>query len=395
MKKIKKIIQNNLCLGCGLCESLIKDCSLEFNDLGFHEPKFKKPIDVYKEDLDKIELICPSLNVNISNSSNNNLLWGNIESMHKGYSNNVEIRHKGSSGGVITELATSLLKSGSIDSVIQIGANKEMPIKNSFFINSKVKDVLHCAGSRYSPASLLSNIQDELKKNEKFLIIGKPCDISAVNNYLKLNSEFKEKIVCTISFFCAGTPSQNATYELANNLGVKDISSVVNFNYRGSGWPGEVQIETKEGYKNSCSYEDSWGKLLGRNLNKRCKLCPDGIGLEADIVCADAWESNNGYPDFDNKPGYSLVIARNDKGNKILQNLLERKRITLEDIDINLLNQIQPYQWHRIVYVISRLFGARLKGFRFNFSGLNFSRKFFQGSLKGHLQNLLGILKRV
>ena len=379
MKKIKKVIQNNLCIGCGLCESLIKDCSMELNDSGFYEPKFKESINRYNKDLEKIEKMCPSLNVNVNNASNNNLLWGNIESIHRGYSNNVEIRHKGSSGGVITELATSLLEFGEVDTILQIGANKDMPIKNDTFLNKNIKDVLHCSGSRYSPATLLSNVKEELKKDERFLIIGKPCDITAVKNYLKFNNELKNKVVCTISFFCAGTPSQNATNQLVENLGVNDNFSINKFTYRGGGWPGEVQIETKEGYKNNCSYEDSWGKLLGRNLNSRCKLCPDGIGLEADIVCADAWESNNGYPDFIDKPGYSLVIARSKKGNEVLDLLLEKKRITLQDINTNSLKQMQPYQWNRIVFVVSRLFGARLKGYKFNFTGFNFTKKFFLG----------------
>jgi len=394
MQKIKKIIQNNLCIGCGLCESLIKDCTLEFNEFGFYEPKFKDPIEKYSGVLQDIEKICPSLNVNISNTSNNNFLWGNIESIKRGFSNDVEIRHKGSSGGVITEIARSLLEFNEIDAVLQIGAKKNYPIQNDTFSNNKFREILDCAGSRYSPATLLSNIEEELHKNERFLIIGKPCDITAVKNYLNLKRGFENRVIYTLSFFCAGTPSQNATNQLVKDLGVNDGFSVTKFNYRGGGWPGEVQIQTKEGFKNNCSYEDSWGKLLGKNLNKRCKLCPDGIGLEADIVCADAWESSDGYPDFLDKPGYSLVIARSKTGNEVLNILLNKNRITLEEVDIENLKQMQPYQWHRIVFVISRLLGARLRGYRFNFKGLNFRKKFFLGSLRLHVSNFRGVLRR-
>jgi coenzyme F420 hydrogenase subunit beta len=395
MKKIKKVIDNNLCLGCGLCESLISDCELKINKKGFFEPKFLNSIDNYKKKLTEIEKICPSINITVEKNTNNNLLWGNIDKIHRGYSNNPEIRYKGSSGGVLTQAAVSLLESGKVDKVLQIGANKITPIFNETYLNESSEDVLTCGGSRYSPSKLLSNIKEELSLDEKFLIIGKPCDISAVKNYVKNKIEFKEKIIYTMSFFCAGIPSHNATLELVSNLGVKKPDEINSFKYRGGGWPGEVQVSTKEGFSNECSYEDSWGKLLGRDLNKRCKICPDGIGLEADFVCADSWESSNGYPDFEDKPGYSLIISRNKKGTQLLDYLIGSNSITIENTTIDEIKQVQPYQWHRIVFLGSRLLGARIKGYTFNFKGVNIIKKMFLGSLKLHIVNFIGILKRI
>lgn len=50
------------------------------------------------------------------------------------------------------------------------------------------------------------------------------------------------------------------------------------------------------------SYNESWGNILGKYLQKRCKICPDGIGEFADIVCADAWHGDkSGYPNFEEK----------------------------------------------------------------------------------------------
>jgi coenzyme F420 hydrogenase subunit beta len=36
------------------------------------------------------------------------------------------------------------------------------------------------------------------------------------------------------------------------------------------------------------SYADSWGGILSRHVQFRCKICPDGTGGFADVVCADA-----------------------------------------------------------------------------------------------------------
>lgn len=395
MRLIKKVIENNLCVGCGLCESMISDCKLKLNKEGFFKPEFIKPIESYSNELKEIQKVCPSINVNVESTGNNNLLWGNIDKIQRGYSNTPDIRHKGSSGGVLTQAAVSLLESGKVDKVLQIGADKVKPFLNNTYLNHNIEDVIGCSGSRYSPSKLLYNIEQQLKLNHKLLIIGKPCDISALKNFVKNNDEFKNNIIYTMSFFCAGIPSQSSTFELISNLGVEKVEEINSFKYRGGGWPGKVQIGTTDGYTNECSYEDSWGKLLGRNLNKRCKICPDGIGLEADFVCADSWESSNGYPDFEDKPGYSLIISRNEKGTEILNHLEEVNKITLENVDVESIKQVQPYQWNRIVYLGSRMLGARFKGYKFNFTGVNIVRKMFLGTIKLHIVNFLGIFKRI
>src|SRR3712207_7050821 len=41
-------------------------------------------------------------------------------------------------------------------------------------------------------------------------------------------------------------------------------------------------------------------------FRSRCKICPDGTGEFADIVCADAWYGKDGYPDFAEREGRSL-----------------------------------------------------------------------------------------
>ena len=52
-------------------------------------------------------------------------------------------------------------------------------------------------------------------------MIGKPCDIEAIINYTKIDEKLKKCIKYTMTFFCAGAPSKNATLKLAENLGVQ------------------------------------------------------------------------------------------------------------------------------------------------------------------------------
>ena len=56
----------------------------------------------------------------------------------------------------------------------------------------------------------------------------------------------------------------------------------------------------REFTERTMSYHNSWGKILSRHVQHRCKICADGTGNPADLVCADAWHADDeGYPLFE------------------------------------------------------------------------------------------------
>ena len=46
----------------------------------------------------------------------------------------------------------------------------------------------------------------------------------------------------------------------------------------------------RDGSERSTSYHESWGNILSKHVQHRCKVWADGTGVAADLVCADAWE---------------------------------------------------------------------------------------------------------
>src|SRR3546814_12796145 len=83
------------------------------------------------------------------------------------------------------------------------------------------------------------------------------------------------------------------------------------FRYRGNGWPGQAVARTTDGRAGEMSYERSWGDHLSREVQFRCKICPDAVGGTADIACADAWYGGEGgYPQFEEQDGRSLIMVR-------------------------------------------------------------------------------------
>jgi coenzyme F420 hydrogenase subunit beta len=117
-------------------------------------------------------------------------------------------------------------------------------------------------------------------------------------------------------FFCGGVPSVKGTEKILERLDVP-LSNVDSVKYRGNGWPGKATALLKDGTKRQMSYESAWGNILNKHLQFRWKICPDGIGEFADIVCGDAWyATESGKPDFSEHPGRSLVITRTESGKR-------------------------------------------------------------------------------
>ena len=118
---------------------------------------------------------------------------------------------------------------------------------------------------------------------------------------------------------------------------------------------------SNEGHSSELTYNEAWGSILNRYLQSRCKVCADGSGEAADIVCADAWQSaDNGYPLFDEADGRSLVLARTKHGKDILDAAVNEGYIDLEPYNLGDLDKIQPYQVNRKRSIIPRILALSL-----------------------------------
>lgn len=353
MKTITEVVKSNMCIGCGACTLYSTDTSMGYDERGFLVPVENHGIN--------IEDFCPGIKTKPIPGDRVDKLWGNIKNSYTGYSADNEVRYKGSSGGVLTQIAISLLEEGSISGVLHIGASSCNGITNESRISKDRYSILNNAGSRYSPSSVLDKLQELSNMDGKYLVIGRPCDIAAVRALSEKEPKIASKIYMIASFFCAGTPSQHATKDL---IAMFDVSSeqVESITYRGDGWPGKTKIKTEfDVFK--LDYEDSWGRVLNKKLHTRCKICADGIGESADIVCADAWDCDDkGYPVFTEGYGQSLILTRSDRGSKAINRLVSRKALEVNNFDVSSLVNIQPYQVNRKRNVLARSIAFRVLG---------------------------------
>jgi coenzyme F420 hydrogenase subunit beta len=243
----------------------------------------------------------------------------------------------------LSAVAIGLVETGMVSFVWHTRASEDDPIGNVTGASRTRAEILAAAGSRYAPSCPLAGLEDALATGEKFAFIGKPCDVAALRNLAKIDARIGRQIPYMLSFFCAGIPSRHATVAVLAALDTNP-DDVKAFRYRGEGWPGLAQVTRRDGTTRSMDYNTSWGTILNRQIQFRCKLCPDGTGEFADISCADAWYGKDGYPDFEEREGRSLVVARTEAGVRLLSAIMQSGHLATSPLDIAEIADMQPFQ---------------------------------------------------
>lgn len=336
-------IVREYCIGCGLCDS-VNNMEMKKDEQGYLN--FVND-NLNKDELQFIKSVCPMSTKSLNKLSKQSI-WGKYSSMYLGYSTNSQIRTIGSSGGVLTALSIFLLDQNKIDGVLHTGMAKNSVIETSTYCSKTVEDIIARAGSRYSISAPLKDVFNFIEHGKKYLFIGKPCDVTALRNYIDNNPKMADSIPYIFSFFCAGLPSKKANLNLLSKFGLLE-NQCSDLTYRGNGWPGDVTITNNNGDKHSLQYEEAWGKILGRDIHKFCRFCMDGIGERADISCGDAWYLNEkNEPDFSNNEGRNIIVARNERGEELLKEALKLDYLEFETFDnLDDLHAMQVYQYDR------------------------------------------------
>lgn len=302
--------------------------------------------------------VCPGMNVKAGRHAGavRHPILGPIHGIWAAWATDPDIRRLGSSGGTLTALAAWMVDNGHAQQVT--GARRDQDPRRTVSVSITTKDeAIASAGSRYAPCSNAA-MPGATDPNGAF--IGKPCEATALRS---LASARGAESPLLMSFFCAGTPSQAATNALVRELGIGDSTGLKDLWYRGRGWPGNFTVIPESGDVASTSYNDSWGRALGPNVQWRCRLCPDGVGESADIAAGDFWRANeDGYPDFTEGEGVSVLIARSSRGLDVIRRAVEDGVLELAHIDVDDVLKVQPYQVQRRRYLLGRLLGTLLTG---------------------------------
>ncbi len=351
-KNISSVTASGLCLYCGACYSICPADAIFFND----EIDLQPAINNKCIKCGKCLKVCPGLKP--LKTDEGDPLLGPIQKCYLGYSSDPEIRFRSSSGGIISSFNKYLLQNKIVDGIICIRQSRESIYKNEVILATSVDQVLSAAGSRYAPAYVCSGFKDlPLKDKGNYAIVGKPCDIQAAIKYTGIAKKYN---FFKIAIFCAQTPSMSATRKILklNNI---DDNQVTSIQYRGNGWPGFFTVISKNGevlFKKE--YHVVWNQILCRAKfsNKRCFLCHDCTGENADISVGDAWlDELKGKSD-----GHSVIITRSEIGEKYINDCIKKIILILNTINPDIIIESQKNLLSKKQNIYLKRLAARLIG---------------------------------
>jgi len=393
---LSKVLKGRLCSGCGACAAIAPDgIQMRVSDDGFLRPLQNG--EVSEEQDNRISQACPGLGLRQDPGDRmDHPLWGPFIEMYSGHATDPELRRSASSGGGLSALLVYLLETGAVDHVLQVAADPDLPIGNLTVLNSDRSAVFASAGSRYAPSAPLAGLERYLASDRIYAFVGKPCDVAALQTMKRFDDRITKRFPYLLSFFCAGVPSLSGAREVLGKLGVAE-ADVAQFRYRGNGWPGFATATLSDGRQKKMSYSDSWGGILSRHVQFRCKICPDGTGGFADVVCADAWEADeSGNPVFTERDGISLIMSRSDKGETLIRNAVADGYLEISGFDPKALAAIQPGQTQKRRYTLSRLLALRVLGRPAPvFRGFHLPRNAADAGAWMNCRNFLGTLRRI
>ena len=367
--RLYDIVEQNLCLGCGLCQSIAGEDKITVTTV---ENGNLRPIitgDTDHQTIDQIYDICPGIKVdgmperNITPDTMTDPVWGPYQHMAHAWAGDPEIRHIGSTGGVLSALGCFLLESGQVDFILHAKASVSEPSFGEAHLSFTVEDVLSGAGSRYGPTAVLIDIKDVLDRGQTFAFIGKPCDISALRNYARHDDRVNQLVKYWLTPVCGGfmQPAGMDGFMARNNI---EKSRVKAIRYRGYGNPGPTRFDFGDDAL-ELHYLDMWGEDESQwHLSMRCKICPDGIGESADIAASDTWVG--GAPnriDSETDPGINGMIIRTEAGMELYTAALKAGALIAgEHITPDQMTEYQPHQMRKKFAVAGRFAGLKSIG---------------------------------
>lgn len=395
---LARVARGKLCTGCGLCAAIAPGAvAIAMTTQGYLRPHQATALTPSQESA--IAGACPALVIDetaLPVAPIDDALWGRAHFVGTGFATDTVLRHRASSGGVISALLVHALGTGLVDFVVQTSADPSSPIANLTGISRDANAVLAAAGSRYAPSSPLADLETWLQHPGRFAFVGKPCDVAALRARARRDARIDAKVPLMLAFFCAGIPSATGTHRILDRLGVA-ADDVAAFRFRGDGWPGFATATRHDDSSERMSYADSWGDILSKQVQFRCKICADAVGNSADIACADAWYGDDrGYPSFDEQDGRSLVMARTAAGMALLDAARNAGAVVTAPLAITEIIRMQPSQARRKRQVLSRLAAMAVVGLpRPRYRGLQLWQAAAQDSPLAQLRSFAGLLRRL
>lgn len=317
------------CYGCGVCAVVCshKIIKISLNNYGFYEPHIT----------DSTKCTNCGLCLEVCAYSHNELsVKNNPKNSYAAWSKEPAIRRKCSSGGVSFEIGRYLIEQGYKVCGVRYNVNTN---RAEHYIATTIEELIPSIGSKYIQSYTVDGFES-INRNEKYLVVGTPCQIDSFRRYIRKFK--KENNFILMDFFCHGVPSMlvwDKYVKWAENKVGK--LTYVSWRNKFTGWHDSwaisidgqqtsepvnwhdsynMLIKEKKGMLNSrLSQGDMFYRLflsdrcLGKACYEKCKYKYNKSA--ADIRIGDLW----GKTYEKDEKGVSCAIVFTEQGKKVLK----------------------------------------------------------------------------
>jgi len=300
---LEKVVLEENCIGCGACVLVCPFGCLEYFE---QKPKLVKKCEV----CGICPRVCPRYEWSLSDLEK--LVFGRERKPNEDFgiyqrlvfaqTTDKDIMPSCQDGGVVTTLISFALKNGIIDGAFLSGLTMDKPFYPVPVLATTPKEVLNCAGTRYTYSPNLLAIQEAFKqKRQSLAFVGTPCQIQAIRKMevAKLR-RYIGRIKIAIGLMC----TESFTYE---GLMEKQIQQILGINLndvKKINIKGKIIVTTNSGDVKTISLVEA-----KRYTRKSCLPCTDFSAELADI-------STGGL----GLAGWTLTIIRTETGRELFEN---------------------------------------------------------------------------
>lgn len=311
---MKNILDVKSCTGCLLCKEVCPtQCiSKAYDKEGFLVPKINISECVncglcYKK--------CPEINM-LSKQTKNKVYAAQIK--------NKKILVKSSSGGIGALLSEYTLNNNGI----VYGCILDDNLKPKHIRCSSIKDIEKLSGSKYVQSDIseiYKLILKDCKDKKRVLVIGTPCQIAGIRNFL--GDDFENLYL--VDLICHGVPSPTLFERYlkwkANDMGQDKIIEY-RFREKKFGWGTTYKAVTVTATATATATLDPYYEafIYGETYRECCYECQYATtDRVSDMTIGDYWGIQKFHPDFFEKieDGVSVILINSDKGNELMNEI--------------------------------------------------------------------------
>jgi len=316
-----KVIGPEKCAGCFSCYNTCPFNAIEMkeNPEGFYYPKINENC----TECGVCQKFCPVINPIRSEDAYSS------PKFYAGWSRDENIRLQSSSGGIFTEIARYILeKKGAVYGV----ALKNLKAQHIKVENEEELELFR--GSKYLQSDVGLIYKDVITeaKNRLVLFSGTPCQVAALNTFLK-ESQYKDAVI-TVGVVCYGVPSHAFFKKYIEWTERRCNKKVVDIKFRDKrrGWENpSITIKFEDGSEMSKPHPyDLFFRGYPLLLRSSCYNCPFAlIPRFEDITLGDFWGAPESLRD---RKGVSVILANTKIGEDVLEVLKRTKKIELLEV---------------------------------------------------------------